>query len=311
MIILITGTTGFVGRNIIRALSKEYTIYGISTKEEAISGVEQIFSWGDLSAEKPPNVDAIIHLAGKAHDTKNKSKADIYFEVNTELTKKIYDYFLTHNVSKFIYFSSVKAAADSVDGILTEDITPTPVGPYGESKIAAENYILSHPPQRGKSTYILRPCMIHGQGNKGNLNLLYNVVSKGIPWPLGAFENSRSFASIDNVCYVVSQLLTKDIESGIYNIADDEPLSTNQLIEIISKGCNKKARILNINKGFISLCAKLGSIIKFPLNSQTLGKLTESYVVSNKKIKSALGIERMPTSVSDGLEKTIRSFQDK
>lgn len=61
----------------------------------------------------------------------------------------------------------------------------------------------------GKQVYILRPCMIHGPGNKGNLNLLYNVVKKGIPWPLGSFENRRSFTSIDNLCYVVEGLLVK------------------------------------------------------------------------------------------------------
>lgn len=153
--------------------------------------------------------------------------------------------------------------------------------------------------------------MIHGEGNKGNLNLLYSVVSKGIPWPLGAFENRRSFASVDNVCYVVSQLLEQNIESGIYNIADDEPLSTNDLISLIGKCTNKPSRIFKISKKLISICAKLGSIIRFPLNTQTLGKLTESYVVSNEKIKSALGITSMPIDVRTGLEKTIYSFNKK
>lgn len=100
---------------------------------------------------------------------------------------------------KFIFFSSVKAAADFVPGdLLTEDIVPHPVGPYGESKIKAEEYILNHPAYE-KQVYILRPCMIHGPGNKGNLNLLHQVIKKGIPWPLGAFENRRSFTSIGNL----------------------------------------------------------------------------------------------------------------
>lgn len=66
--------------------------------------------------------------------------------------------------------------------------------------------------QRDKRVYILRPCMIHGPGNKGNLNLLYNVVRKGIPWPLGDFENKRSFTSIDNLCYVVEGLLERILQ---------------------------------------------------------------------------------------------------
>ena len=60
--------------------------------------------------------------------------------------------------------------------------------------------------------------MIHGPGNKGNLNLLYNVVKKGIPWPLGDFENRRSFTSIDNLCYVIEGLLTKEVPTGIYHM---------------------------------------------------------------------------------------------
>ena len=74
----------------------------------------------------------------------------------------------------------------------------------------------------GKKVYIMRPCMIHGPGNKGNLNLLYGVVSKGITWPLGAFENRRSFTSIGNLQEVIKGLLTKDAPSGIYHMGDDE-----------------------------------------------------------------------------------------
>lgn len=82
----------------------------------------------------------------------------------------------------FIFFSTAKAAADRVEGVLTEDVVPSPVGPYGESKIKAEEYILGNfPAGNDNRVYILRPCMIHGPGNKGNLNLLYSVVSKGIP----------------------------------------------------------------------------------------------------------------------------------
>ena len=84
------------------------------------------------------------------------------------------------------------------------------------TSLKVENGKLKANPYDDKQVYILRPCMIHGSGNKGNLNLLYNVVRKGIPWPLGAFENRRSFTSIDNLCYVVEGLLTKEVGSGIY-----------------------------------------------------------------------------------------------
>ena len=364
MKILITGVHGFVGSNLVEALKKEHTIYGLDIVSPQKDGVLKTFSWDDLEkvgsrfldepsgkAErkvqgsspetcnvKPEtdrlaelaSVDAIIHLAGKAHDTKNKSAADVYFKVNTGLTQKIFDWFLAQpSCKKFIQFSTVKSAADRVEGeFLTEECIPTPVGPYGESKIAAENYILEKfAPEAlkrkfhnftdedavvdGKQVYIMRPCMIHGPGNKGNLNLLYGVVSKGMPWPLGAFENRRSFTSIGNLQAVIKGLLTKNVESGIYHMGDDEALSTNELIEVICSALGKKAHIWRIPRGLMNGMAKVGDVLHLPLNSQRMQKLTENYVVSNAKIKAALGMKEMPVRAKDGLKETIKSFAKK
>lgn len=344
MNILITGIHGFVGSNLVIALKRHHSLYGLDIVAPEKEGVVKTFSWKDIETtsfpmQQLPKFDAIIHLAGKAHDTKNRSASQVYFDINTGLTQKIFDFFLESSAKKFIFFSSVKAAADSVVGdMLTEDVIPTPVGPYGESKIAAESYIKEHfilpttssgylsplnsPVNRGKTTspeeenvrysdkrvYILRPCMIHGPGNKGNLNLLYNVVKKGIPWPLGDFENKRSFTSIDNLCYVVEGLLTKDVASGIYHMGDDEALSTNELIALMCEAMGKEPHIWKMNRKMMEGCAGLGTLLHLPLNTERLRKLTENYVVSNEKIKSALGIDRMPARAADGIMKTIRSF---
>lgn len=313
MNILITGIHGFVGSNLVTALKKNYTLYGLDIVTSQKEGVIKTFLWKDIEPEafpmqNLPHFDAIIHLAGKAHDTKKQSAAQAYFDINTGLTQRIFDFFLESSAKKFIFFSSVKAAADSVIGeVLTEDVIPTPVGPYGESKIKAEEYIQEHLPE-DKQVYILRPCMIHGPGNKGNLNLLYNVVKKGIPWPLGDFENRRSFTSIDNLCYVIEGLLSKNISSGIYHMGDDEALSTNELITIMCEVMGKKPHIWKLNKRMIEGCAGLGTLLHLPLNTERLRKLTENYVVSNAKIKQALGIERMPVTAKEGLMKTINSF---
>lgn len=316
MKILITGIHGFVGSNLVNALKKEHTLYGVDIVAPVKEGVEKTFSWKDVDDNAIPPMDAIIHLAGKAHDTKNRAAAQVYFDVNTGLTQKIYDYFLKSEAKRFIFFSSVKAAADKVPGdVLTEEVVPAPKGPYGESKIKAEEYILKNEALRTKNeesaskrVFILRPCMIHGPGNKGNLNLLYGVVSKGIPWPLGAFENRRTFTSIDNLCFVVEGLLTKDVQSGIYHMADDEALSTNELIEVMCEAMGKKVHIWKINRSLMEGVASIGTTLHLPLNEERLGKLTENYVASNAKIKKALGIERMPVRAKDGLKKTILSF---
>ena len=325
MNILITGIHGFVGSNLVVALKKRHVLYGLDIVAPEKEGVVKTFAWEDIEStsfpmQRLPQFDAIIHLAGKAHDTKNQSAAQVYFDINTGLTQKIFDFFLESTAKKFIFFSSVKAAADSVVGdALREDVIPTPLGPYGESKIAAENYILDKLKIKneklklhddGKQVYILRPCMIHGPGNKGNLNLLYNVVKKGIPWPLGDFENKRSFTSIDNLCYVVEGLLTKSVASGIYHMGDDEALSTNELIALMCEAMGKEPHIWKMNKKMMESCAGLGTLLHLPLNTERLRKLTENYVVSNEKIKAALGIERMPVRAADGIMKTIRSFSN-
>ena len=325
MKILITGIHGFVGSNLVEYLKKDNEIYGLDIVAPEKDGVVRTFSWEDL--EMPdrvghdgksqvghddgvlPEFDAIIHLAGKAHDTKNKSAAEVYFKVNTGLTQKIFDYFMASSAKKFVFFSTAKAAADRVEGVLTEDVVPSPVGPYGESKIKAEEYVLGKELPPNKQVYIFRPCMIHGPGNKGNLNLLYSVVRKGIPWPLGAFENRRTFTSIENICFAVNGVLTKDVPSGIYNMGDDEALSTNELIEEICKSLGKKAHIWRLPKGLMTGIAKIGGWLHLPLNPDRLQKLTENYVSSNEKIKKALGIEKMPVDARKGLQRTLESFR--
>lgn len=311
MNILITGYHGFVGQNLLPYLKeKGHTVYGLGRSGDYV--------WDDLDGGEIPHIDAIIHLAGKAHDTKNQTQADVYFKVNRDLTMKVFSYFMNHkDIKKFIFFSSVKAAADQVLGeVLTEDILPTPKGPYGESKAEAEKQLnavwqdASSDQTEGRQIYILRPCMMHGPGNKGNLNLLYKVVNAGFPWPLGAFENKRSFCSIQNVCFVVGQFLDQNADSGIYNLADDEALSTNTLIEIMSDCLGRKAKIWRFDRRAMTSLAKIGDSLHLPLTTERLAKLTENYVVDNNKMKRALGIEKLPLSAREGLFHTIRSFNE-
>jgi nucleoside-diphosphate-sugar epimerase len=291
MSIFLTGASGFVGINLISYLDNLFKI-------------NKYFKNSEINI----NEHFVIHLAGKAHDLKKTSNPDEYYQVNTELTQKVFDAFLDSDARVFITLSSVKAVADEVQGELNEEHIPNPITHYGKSKLLAEQYILSKEIPKGKRVYILRPCMIHGPGNKGNLNLLYKLASKGIPWPLGAFENKRSFCSIDNLMFIIKELIERaDIPSGVYNVADDETLSTNDVISILAESQNKKAKICKFSKSLIQFLAKLGDVFRLPLTTERLQKLTESYVVSNQKIKSAIGKD-LPVSAKDGLLKTFNSF---
>lgn len=300
--ILITGASGFVGKNLVKYLSEFNTIPFSRTNGLDCNLITEEF----LNKNK---VDTIIHLAGKAHDLKKISNDDEYFKINTTLTINLFDNFLKSNAKQFIYISSVKAVKDFLDFRLTEEIEATPISIYGQSKLAAEKYLQSNFIHlTDKKVYILRPCMIHGPDNKGNLNLLYKLVSKNIPWPLGAFWNERSFCSIDNFGFIIKELLNnQNIVSGIYNIADDEPLSTNEIIELIAISQNRKSKILKINKSIIHFLVKIGGILRMPFNSENLTKLTENYVVSNDKIKNAIGKE-LPLNSKEGLLKTFSYF---
>ena len=283
MRVLITGSHGFVGTNLI----------------EVLSDIHEIMRWDIGSDEKLPDCDAVIHLAGKAHDTKNTAGADEYYKVNTELTKKLFDAFLWSKAKKFIFFSSIKA----------QDIDT----PYAKSKRLAEEYIQEKFRDeslefRDKRVYILRPCMIHGKGVKGNFPLLFKFVKKGWPWPLAAFENLRSYASMGNVSFVVNELLNQDIDSGIYNLCDDEPVSTSDLIRLMNEVQGREPKMFRIPKGVVEIVANIGDVMHFPLNTERLGKLTGDYVVDNSDLKRALGISTMPIQAMEGLKASIREM---
>ena len=296
--VVITGASGFVGQNLKEYLKKNFEVVSLSLRDP---------NW-DL---QELDGTSIIHLAGKAHDTSNTSDSEVYFTINRDLTIDLFNIFLKSQIRDFFYFSSVKAVADSVEGVLNEQIVGNPQTAYGKSKLEAEQYLLKQVLPFGKRLFIVRPCMIHGPGNKGNLNLLYKVVEKGIPWPLAAFHNDRSFLSIDNLSYLVETMINnKELNSGIYNFADDKALSTNELVTLIANTLGKKEKLWKIPASLIKFFVKIGDILPLPLNSERLKKLTESYVVSNANIKTSLGIEKLPLTVEEGLKKTIRSFSE-
>lgn len=298
MRLLYTGPSGFVGRNLANVFAGKYELYPFSLNSD---------DWTD---KWPDNVDVVVHLAGKAHDIKKVARPNDYIEINTNLTKRAFTKFLASTARDFIFLSSIKAVVDSPVEVVDEFSVCRPESIYGRSKLLAEEYLLSKTLPPNKRLFILRPCMIHGPGNKGNLNLLYKVVKKGIPYPLGAFNNLRSYLSIDNLLFVIESIIKDlEIQSGVYNVADDQPLSTIEVIRILAEVSNMKSRIYPLNKGLVRMSAKIGDVLHLPFNSERLKKMTESYVVSNKKIKDALGITSLPISSREGLRRTIKSFE--
>lgn len=296
--IVVTGASGFIGQNLTAYLQAAgFSIYPLSLR-------------GSFDLSAIDGADVVIHLAGIALDTHKTSDPDVYHRVNTLLTTQVYDAFLSSSATTFIFLSSVKAVADHADTPLEETQRPNPKTPYARSKWAAEQSIAEKPLPPGKKYFILRPCMIHGPGRKGHLELLYKVVQKGIPWPLAAFHNMRSMLSMENLCFVIGQLITRDdIPAGVYHVADDEPISTNQLIALMANLSNRRPVLLKLPVKWISAIARLGDLLHLPLNSERLQKLTGSFVVSNAKLTAHTGMQ-LPLRSEEGLRRTIRSMQD-
>ena len=288
MKILITGAYGFVGTNLCRYLvgrGHECVALDIPKAKRDDVPYKAFYSWDELDSIDWAGMDAVVHLAGKAHDLKNVSDPQSYFDINVGLTEKIFNA-ANGKVPRFIYFSSSKAAdADT---------------PYGQSKLAAEKFLAGR-------AIVLRPAMIHGPGNKGNLNLLWGIARRGFPWPLAAFANRRSFTSIVNICAAVEALCERG-KNGVYPIADDEMLSTNRLIELMAEAYGRKPRLWRLPKGLMRLAARMGDVLHLPLNTERLGKLTEDSFVDNAALKAHLGWAAMPVRAEDGLRETLKSF---
>jgi len=296
--ILLSGASGFVGINLSKFLvDLDYCVDSVNIKSGIHPSVLE-------------NCDVFIHLAGIAHDVKGKYTYEDYLSTNYKLTKDLYDIFLKSNAKIFIFFSSIKAVTDHSDEILTEKIFPNPKTSYGESKLLAENYILNHSCKENQKAFIIRPCMIHGKNNKGNLNDLYKFIKLGIPWPFGLYENKRSFCSIDNLLFVIEKLISiENIQSGIYNMADSEPLSTNEVVAMIANSQNRKLNKIDIPIKLIKLLGRLGDLFNLPFNSLKIEKLTQNFVVSNHEILKQIN-SNLPLTAKEGLAKTLFHYKE-
>ena len=312
--ILVTGADGFIGTHLIRFLLNKQEaqdnegaqISTLTRKSNSAPGIAHSYLWGDFDSIKNTGFDIIIHLAGKAHDLKNQHREQQYHQVNFELTKLLFDYHLASGSGKFIFFSSVKAVADQIQGLLDESFPPNPITPYGKSKLLAEQYIMAK--AADTNWLILRPCLVHGALNKGNLNLLYKFIKSGVPYPLGGFDNKRSFLSIDNLTFIVENIIYSNIPSGVYNLADDPPISTNELVDIIRVSLGKSPTTLRFNRRLVNGLAAVGDYLGLPFNTERLHKLTQNYMVSNQKITKAIQSE-LPMTTQEGLMKTFKSFK--
>lgn len=310
MKILITGIHSITGSFLVEMLSPNHTVYGMDHETGSINGVQQVFGCSDFPSL--PEVDAIIHVAGKQDDTLDLSKSLEYMENNVGLTQCIFNWFKKSNAKQFYYLSSIKVIGNRNDGLeLTEDMQPKPFGPLGESKYLAEQFLQSNW-LMDKKVYILRVAILHGKGLilNDNSKRIYKWVKSGYPYLFGSFDCRRSLTSLDNLHAVIELMLTKNIQAGVYHVTDDGWINSKEFFRMAGHALGKKVRIWHLGKGIFKLIALLMDLLDGYFNSYEYKKLSLNFVASNRKLKDALGLESMPFPMKEGVEKSIKEYAE-
>ncbi len=301
--VAIAGSTGFLGKNLSEYLvERGFNVVPLFTR---------VLDWD--TNHRNQNIDIIINLIGKAHDHENKATEIEYYNANVKMAAQLYTFYENSSASLFIHISSMAAVTEiESDVIITESTLPYPFSTYGRTKLMGEQVLIAANLSGNKKLVILRPTMIHGPGDKGNLSVLYKIISKKIPYPLGAYKNERSFLNIENFCFAIKKIIQdkEKINSVLYNISDDEPLSTEQIIRTIGKITKKRISIMAIPKFIVETVAFLGDYLKLPLNRTRLKKMSRNLVVSNQKFKQSFDIDKMPQDAQKGLNDTVQEFKN-
>lgn len=320
--ILITGSSGFIGKSLCKKLSKSgkqiRAIVRTTNSFSKNTDIEYVFvrdislktNWKDILVD----VDCIIHCAGRAHvmNEKNKDTYKIFQSVNVQGTKQLAEQASKAEVKRFIFLSSVKVNGECTYNI-DKDISyrqkkrifsyndlPDPQDSYALSKFEAENVLWEISSRTGLEVSILRLPLVYGYGVKGNLANLLKLIAFSIPLPLRMVKNQRSMIGIDNLVDLLITCVDHPNAAGkTFLVSDGEDLSTPDFIRYIANSMGYKARFFPIPIFLIKL---LGLI---------LGKQAEiNRLVGSLKIDSSYTQKQLnwtpPVSVVEGIRRMIQ-----
>ena len=278
-----TGGSGFVGKRFISYNQQKWNLVPINLRQ------------ADLSQLNLDNIDAIVHLAGKAHQM-TPIADQVYFDVNYTLTKQLVERAIECNVPHFIYISSTKVYGDDIAVVLNEKSACHPTDAYGESKLKAEQFLEELTEIK---VAIVRPPLVYGPEVKGNMIKLLHLANKRLPLPLGNINNARSMVFIDNLVELINTIILKKA-TGIYIAGDEKPISSDGLIKLMRKYLNNHSMLISIPLFARSIIRK----IKPALYVRLFG----SYVIDNSSGNKALNFVP-PFSTEYGVQKMVEWFK--
>lgn len=278
--ILITGSNGYLGSSFLTQYKNKYLFQKFSLLNQKLENINF------------DNIDIILHCAALVHQ-KIKHPYEKYYEINVEYPLRLAKLAKENGVKQFVFISSIAVYGEDKEKI-DENTSYEPITPYGKSKLEAEKELL----KLNDGSFIvsiIRPPMIYGRNAPGNIDSLIRLVKKLPILPLGKVENKRTFISIQNLCYIIDEIITQK-QNGIFLASDDEPLSTSKLIEFIAKNLDKKIYLIKIP--FFESLLKL---VKPSFHKRLYGSLEVDNTITKEKLNL-----KNPYSVEDGIRLMIK-----
>lgn len=281
MKILVTGASGFVGRYLVNDLSKTDEVIAYVRKKSSLlpSSVQQIVSNNFFDIALPKDTDVIVHLAGIAHNKNNS--VDEFKKINVDGTLELARKALEANIKRFIFISSIGVNGNSTHGkAFTEQDTPNPTNDYTKSKYEAEKALAKLFENTHIDLVIIRPPLIYAHDAPGNFSKLLMLIKLGQFLPFGCTHNQRSFIAIENLVSFITACIYHDTKiNETFLIADDEVISTKQLIQCLSSGMGKSMILLPVPTKLLSTLADVTG--KVSIFEQLYGNLE----IDNRKAK--------------------------
>jgi len=208
-------------------------------------------------------------------------------------------------VKRLIYLSSVKVNGEyTLPGHpFKESNVANPQDAYGLSKFEAEQALLLIAQETGMEVVIIRPPLVYRQGVKANFASMMRTVKRGVPLPLGAIHNRRSFVYLGNLVSLITTCIHHPAaENQVFLVSDGCDLSTTQLLQACSTALGVKSWLWPVPQGLIEGLAAL--VGKRDIAQRLCGNLQ----VDISKAREVLGWTPH-ISVADGLKATVLGFK--